>query len=154
MLRTQTCSRPVKHGRVYGQYTEVYTIVYMTVQMGKGGVTAMKQADTRWQYSDSSEAYNVNLFKYRYYTALVTINVHFNVSVTSRDLQTSHLGLVSAGEAKRLGLVSFPFLSPGEFLSSAVITATSLAAKPVRWSLSVRPESWTVGVTWNPDLRL
>jgi len=43
------------------------------------------------------------------------INVHFNVSVTSRDLQTSRLGLVSkserlvsvlAGEAKRLGLVS------------------------------------------------
>ena len=34
------------------------------------------------------------------------INVHFNVSVTSRDLQTSRLGLVSAGEAKLLGLVS------------------------------------------------
>jgi len=56
-----------------------------------GGVTAMKQADTQWQYSDSSEAYNVNLF--RYYTALMTINVHFNVSVRSRDLQTSRLGL-------------------------------------------------------------
>ena len=64
----------------------------------------MKQVDTRWQYNDSSEAYNVNLF--RYCTALMTINVHFNVSVTSRDLQTSRLGLVSAGEAKRLGLVS------------------------------------------------
>ena len=36
----------------------------------------------------------------------MTINVHFNVSVTSRDLQTSRLGLVSAVEAKRLGLVS------------------------------------------------
>ena len=36
----------------------------------------------------------------------MTTNVHFNVSVTSRDLQTSRLGLVSAGEAKRLGLVS------------------------------------------------
>jgi len=56
----------------------------------------MKQADTWWQYIDSSEAYNVNLFKY--YTALVTINVHFNDSVTSRDLQTSRLGLVSVSE--------------------------------------------------------
>ena len=25
--------RPIKHGRVYGPYTAVYTIVYMTVQM-------------------------------------------------------------------------------------------------------------------------
>ena len=33
LLRTQPCTRPVKHGRVYGTYTAVYTIVYMTVQM-------------------------------------------------------------------------------------------------------------------------
>jgi len=66
MARTRSCAQPC---RVQGR------------------VTAMKQADTRWQYSDSSEVYNVNLFKY--YTALMTINVHFNVSVTSRDLQTS-----------------------------------------------------------------
>jgi len=33
LLRTQPCTRPVKHGRVYGPYTAVYTIVYTTVQM-------------------------------------------------------------------------------------------------------------------------
>ena len=33
VLRTRPCTQPVKHGRVYGPYAAVYTIVYMTVQM-------------------------------------------------------------------------------------------------------------------------
>jgi len=40
---------------------------------------------------------------------------------------------------------TFAISSPDEFLSSAVRTDTSLAAKLVRWSLSVRPavmNSW------------
>ena len=38
----------------------------------------------------------------------MAINVHFNVSVTSRDLQTSRLGLVSVSAID----VSFPSLVP------------------------------------------
>ena len=33
LLRTQQCTRPVKHGLVYGPYTAMYTIVYTTVQI-------------------------------------------------------------------------------------------------------------------------
>ena len=51
------------------------------------------------------------------------------------------------------GEISVDSAKFGAILSAESI-AISLAAKPVRWSLSVRPESRTVGVTWNPDLRL
>jgi len=79
-----------------------------------GSVTAMKQADTWWQYSDSSEAYNVNLFKLfcindnkRALQRLGNVSRPANVSSRTRlEIWTSRLGLVSAGEAKRVGLVS------------------------------------------------
>jgi len=47
----------------------------------------MKQADTRTVVRPTLTC------------LLLHNNVHFNVSVTSRDLQTSRLGLILAGEA-------------------------------------------------------
>jgi len=71
-----------------------------------GSVTAMNQADTRWQYSDSSEAY-VNLFKSycindnkRAFQHLGHVSRRANVSSRSHlEIWTSRLSLVSAGEA-------------------------------------------------------
>ena len=47
----------------------------------------------------------------------MTINVHFNVSVTSRDLQTSRLGLVSVSaiDVSCPSLLGFPLTQPSRF---------------------------------------
>ena len=54
----------------------------------------------------------------------MTINVHFNVSVTSRDLQTSRLSLVSKFE--RLVSVSSRLVRPNVSVSATDVSCPSL----------------------------
>ena len=110
----------------------------------------MKQADTRWQYSDSSEAYTLTCLIVLYcindnkrtLQRLGHVSRHANVSSRSRlEIWTSRLGLVSAGEAKRLCLVSVsaihvscPSLRTGEEKYIARTTPhTTTVSRPFFW---------------------
>jgi len=75
---------------------------------------------------------------------------------TPDDLTSSHGLLRSGGSLSgdlEKGELSVDSVKFGAILSAESI-ATSLAAKPVRWSFQSVPSLEQLVVTWNPDLRL